>query len=149
MLRALFASDGTVSPLILRLALGAMIFPHGAQKLLGWFGGYGYAGTMQHFTENMNIPYIFALAAVLAEFFGGVGLILGLATRLSAALVGFTLAVGAAMSHLQHGFFMNWSGQQAGEGFEFHLLAVAMAAALAITGSGRWGLDRLIAEQWR
>jgi len=147
MLRKALETDQSVSSLILRLGLGIMIFPHGAQKLLGWFGGYGYSGTIQFFTEQMGIPYLFALAAILAEFFGGIGLILGAATRLWAFLVGFTLLVGALMSHVQHGFFMNWSGQQAGEGFEFHLLAVAMAAALTLKGGGRWSLDRPIAAR--
>lgn len=140
----LLKTEANASELILRLALGIMIFPHGAQKLLGWFGGYGFSGTMQHFTDNMGIPWIFAFAAIVTEFFGGIALVTGFMTRISAALVGFTLLVAAFMGHVQNGFFMNWSGNQAGEGFEFHLLAVAMGAALAIRGGGLWSLDKML-----
>lgn len=147
MLKPLLATNRDSAALVLRIALGVVMFPHGAQKLLGWFGGYGFTGTMQHFTENMGIPYIFALLAILAESFGALGLIVGLGTRIAALGVGVTIGVAALMGHLQHGFFMNWFGNQAGEGFEYHLLVVGMALALVIRGGGQWSLDRLLANK--
>lgn len=128
----------------LRITLGLVIFPHGAQKLLGWFGGYGFTGTMHHFTETMGIPYLFAVLAIVAESFGALGLIVGLTTRVAAFGVGVTIGVAAIMGHVQNGFFMNWFGNQAGEGFEYHLLVVGMALALIIRGGGKWSLDRLL-----
>jgi len=147
MLKKLLETETDMATLILRLGLGLMIFPHGAQKLLGWFGGYGFGGTMQYFTDTMGIPYIFALAAILAEFFGGLALLAGIGTRIAALLVGVTLGVAAGMSHLSNGFFMNWSGTQQGEGLEFFVLALAMSAALMFRGAGSFGLDGLLARR--
>lgn len=147
MLNKLLGTTDDVSATILRIALGLVILPHGVQKLLGWFGGYGFAGTMHHFTENMGIPYIFALLVILGESFGAVGLIVGLGTRIAALGIGAIIGVAALMAHVQHGFFMNWSGKEAGEGFEYHLLVVGMALALVISGGGKWSLDRLLAKQ--
>lgn len=146
MLETLLETKNDISATILRITLGLVIFPHGAQKLLGWFGGYGFGGTMQHFTENMGIPYLFALLAILAESFGALGLIVGLGTRIAALGVGATIGVAAFMGHIQHGFFMNWFGKQAGEGFEYHLLVVGMALALVVSGGGKWSLDRLLSK---
>jgi putative oxidoreductase len=147
MLRRLLATQESFTPMALRIILGLVILPHGAQKLLGWFGGYGFSGTMHHFTENMGIPFIFALLAILAESFGALGLVVGLGTRIAALGVGATIGVAALMVHVQHGFFMNWFGGQAGEGFEYHLLVVGMALALVVSGGGKWSLDRLIARK--
>ena len=147
MLRRLLATQEDFTPTVLRIILGLVILPHGAQKLLGWFGGYGFTGTMHHFTENMGIPLVFALLAILAESFGALGLIAGLATRVAALGVGATIGVAALMVHVQNGFFMNWFGNQAGEGFEYHLLAVGMALALVVSGGGKWSLDRLLARE--
>jgi len=144
MLRKLLTTQDNLSFTVLRIFLGLVILPHGTQKLLGWFGGHGFSGTMQHFTEGMGIPFVFALLAIIAESFGSLGLIVGLCTRIAALGVGVTIGVAALMVHLPNGFFMNWSGKQAGEGFEFHLLVVGMALALVIGGGGRWSLDRLI-----
>lgn len=147
MLYKLIATKGDFSTAILRLVLGLVMLPHGAQKLLGWFGGNGFAGTMHHFTDVMGIPYLFALLAVLAEFFGALGLLTGLLTRVAAFGVGATIGVAALMVHVKNGFFMNWFGTQAGEGYEYHLLVVAMALVLVMTGGGRWSLDGLIAKK--
>ncbi|PLY03919.1 MAG: hypothetical protein C0624_06505 [Desulfuromonas sp.] len=146
MYKKIFATNNNWSSLIIRVTLGLVIFPHGAQKLLGWFGGYGFSGTMGFFTESMGIPAAFALLAIIAESFGALGLIVGLTTRIAAFGVGTTIGVAALMAHTQNGFFMNWSGQQAGEGFEFHLLVVGMALALMISGGGKWSLDRAVAK---
>jgi len=145
MLNKLLATKNATAITVLRITLGLVIFPHGAQKLLGWFGGYGFTGTMNFFTANLGIPYIFALLAILAELFGSLGLIVGLGTRIAALGIGVTLTVAALMAHVPNGFFMNWLGNQAGEGFEFHLLVVGMALALILSGGGKWSLDRLLA----
>lgn len=147
MFRLLVATDSSWAALITRVTLGVVILPHGLQKLFGWFGGHGFAGTMHHFTENLGIPTVFALLAIIAESFGALGLIVGLLTRVAALGVGATIGTAAVMVHLQYGFFMNWFGNQAGEGFEYHLLVVGMALALIISGGGRWSLDRLVAER--
>jgi len=132
----------------LRLALGLVILPHGAQKLLGWFGGYGFRGTMGWFTGTMHIPYLFGLLAIIAEFFGPLALLAGLLTRPAALGIAAVMVVAAITSHRQHGFFMNWFGNQQGEGFEFHILAASMAAVLVLTGAGAWSLDYLIASSF-
>jgi len=147
MLKKLLATQDNVSVTILRITLGLVIFPHGAQKLLGWFGGYGFAGTMNFFTGDMGIPYVFALMAVLAESVGSIGLILGLFTRICAFGVGTTIAVAALMVHVKNGFFMNWFGTQAGEGFEYHILVVGMALTLLIAGGGRWSIDSILSKE--
>jgi putative oxidoreductase len=121
-----------------------MILAHGAQKLLGLFGGYGYSGTMQFFTGSLHIPWIFALAAILIEFFGGIALILGAFTRIAAFLVSLELAVAASMLHVGNGFFMNWSGQQKGEGIEFFILVVGIGIALILGGGGACAVDNLL-----
>jgi putative oxidoreductase len=147
MWKNLLRTDHDIAPLVLRLTLGIVIFPHGAQKLLGWFGGYGFAGTMQFFTQTMGIPWILALLVVIAEFFGALALIAGFLTRLSAFGIGSVMAGAIAMVHWQHGFFMNWSGQQAGEGFEFHLLAIGIAIALMVKGGGAASVDGELARR--
>lgn len=149
MLKRILATQDALSLTVLRLFLGLVMLPHGAQKLLGWFGGHGFSATMQHFTDGMGIPFVFALLAILAESFGSLGLIVGLCTRIAALGVGVTIGVAALMVHLENGFFMNWTGKQTGEGFEFHLLVVGMALALVIGGGGKWSLDRLITEEKR
>jgi putative oxidoreductase len=146
MWRALFQTDLSIAPTILRIVLGVAMFPHGAQKLLGWFGGYGYAGTMQFFTQNMKIPAVFAALAILAEFFGSLGLIFGVGTRIAALGIGAVMVVAVLTSHLDHGFFMNWAGNQKGEGFEYHILAAGIALTLLIVGGGRFSIDRLFAR---
>lgn len=129
------------SLLIARIILGIVIAGHGSQKLLGWFGGYGFDGTMQFFTTMVGLPYILALLIVLAESLGMVALILGFGTRLfSVSLI--PIMLGAIITtHGQFGFFMNWSGTQAGEGFEFHLLVIALAAVLSLNGAGTYSID--------
>jgi putative oxidoreductase len=130
---------------LLRLFLGVVFFPHGAQKALGWFGGPGFAGTMGAFTQQMRIPKQLAFLAIAAEFAGSLGLVLGLLTRLAAFGIFATMLVAAAMVHRKVGFFMNWTGNQKGEGFEFHLLASGMALALMLAGGGKLSADRALA----
>jgi len=130
--------------LVLRLALGLVILPHGAQKLLGWFGGYGFQGTMGYFTQTMHIPYLLGVLAIIAEFFGGLALLAGVLTRPAALGIGVVMVVAAVLANRSHGFFMNWFGNQQGEGFEFHILAAGMALVLVITGGGAWSLDHVL-----
>lgn len=139
---SLVATGDSLAPLFLRLSLGIMILPHGLQKTFGWFGGYGFNGTMGYLTNTVGAPWILALLAILAESVGGLMLIAGAGTRVAALGVGAVMVV-AAMTHWSNGFFMNWSGAQKGEGFEFHLLAVGIAVALLILGGGRFSVDSL------
>jgi len=127
--------------LVLRLVLGSVFFAHGAQKVLGWFGGYGLGPTLQMFTQYMHIPAPFAWLAIAAEFLGGLGLIFGVFTRLAAFGIAVDMIVAVAMVHWKNGFFMNWGGKQAGEGFEYHLLAIAICIALMMMGAGRASID--------
>ncbi len=145
MLAWLVQSDGTWVPLILRLALAVVIFPHGAQKLLGWFGGYGFKGTMGYFTGS-GIPAPLALLAIIAEFFGSLGVAVGLLTRVAAFGIACVMVVAIFKVHAPNGFFVNWSGNQKGEGYEFHLLAIGLALALIIGGAGLWSLDACVAR---
>ncbi|MBC7693488.1 MAG: DoxX family protein [Methylotenera sp.] len=126
---------------LLRLTLGLVMFPHGAQKALGWFGGYGFSGTMNFFTQRMGIPAVFGVLAIAAEFLGALGLITGLLTRIAAFGIALTMAVAILTAHLPNGFFMNWYGTQKGEGFEYHLLALGLAVAVIIRGGGAASID--------
>jgi putative oxidoreductase len=126
---------------ILRLVLGIVFFAHGAQKTLGWFGGYGYSGTMGFFTHQMGIPAVFAFLAICAEFLGSLGLISGFLTRIAAFGIFCNMVVAVALVHFNNGFFMNWAGNQKGEGFEYHLLAAAVAVVLMIAGAGALSVD--------
>lgn len=145
-LTKIFSTDNSFSTLLLRVALGAVFFPHGAQKVLGWFGGYGFAGTMGFFTDTLHIPAVFALLAIAAEFAGAIGLIAGFFTRIAALGIAGVMTVAITM-HWQYGFFMNWFGNQKGEGIEYHLLALAIALALILRGGGKWSADRVIAAK--
>jgi putative oxidoreductase len=149
MIRRLGATDDSAATSILRVGLGAVFFAHGAQKMLGWFGGFGYAGTMNFFTGTMHIPAPLAFLAIAAEFFGGLGLILGFLTRIAAFGIGVNMLVAIMTVHRDFGFFMNWTGTQKGEGFEFHLLVVAMVAFLMIRGAGAFSVDRVLSAPVR
>jgi putative oxidoreductase len=147
MIRRLFKTDGTISGTILRVLLGIVIFPHGAQKLLGWFGGGGFTASMRWFESSFHIPTIFALLAILAESVGAVALIAGFFTRIAALAISVNMLVAVALVHGKVGFFMNWGGTAKGEGFEYHILAVAIGIALMIRGGGRWSVDGVIAKK--
>ena len=121
-----------------------MFFAHGAQKLLGWFGGYGFTGTMGFFTQQMHIPAPFAFLAICAEFFGGLGLIVGLLSRIAAFGIVCNMLVAVATVHVHNGFFMNWTGQQKGEGFEYHLLALALLLVVLVKGAGALSIDHAL-----
>jgi putative oxidoreductase len=128
----------------LRVVLGIVFFAHGAQKVLGWFGGPGYAGTMSFFTQTLGIPVSLAALASLAEFLGGLGLLLGFLSRIAAFGIVVDMLVALFLVHLPNGFFMNWFGNKPGEGFEFHLLAIVIGAVIMVRGAGAVSLDRAI-----
>jgi putative oxidoreductase len=144
-MKRLMGTSNDVALTMLRVVLGVVFFAHGAQKMLGWFGGYGFHGTMGAFTQ-MGMPAALAFLIICTEFFGGLGLIVGLLTRIAALGIGGLMVGAIFMVHLPNGFFMNWMGTQKGEGFEYHLLALAMAGALLLRGAGAFSLDRTLSK---
>lgn len=147
-MKAFFQTDESINNLIIRILLGIVIFPHGAQKLLGWFGGYGLEGTLGFFTNQMGMPFIVAILVILGESLGALGLITGFLTRFCATGILVTMAGAIIMSHGSNGFFMNWSGKQGGEGFEYHILAIALCLPLIISGGGRLSADGFITKRF-
>lgn len=147
-MKKIFQTNESSALAVLRVVLGIVLFPHGAQKLLGWFGGYGFSATMGYLTSSAGLPWIVALLVIVIEFFGALALILGFATRVVTIGI-FTLFTGIIFtSHMANGFFMNWSGQAAGEGFEYHLLVIGMAVTLLISGGGKWSVDSLLQKKF-
>ena len=144
-MRALLRTDDSLPLMIVRLALGIVMLPHGAQKALGLFGGPGYTGTMAMFTSQ-GMPAALAFLVILGESAGSLGLIVGFLSRIAGFGISCIMLGAIAMVHLPNGFFMNWSGQQAGEGFEYHILALGMALAVLVGGGGKSSVDRAIVE---
>ena len=126
---------------VARLVVGVVFFAHGAQKVLGWFGGSGFNATMQVFTQQLRIPVPIAVLVILAEFLGGMGLIVGLLSRIAALGVILTMIGAIAMVNRHHGLFMDWYGTRRGHGFEYHLLAIALALVVVIKGAGPVSVD--------
>lgn len=147
-MKTFFQTDESINNLIIRVVLGIVMFPHGAQKLLGWFGGYGLEGTLGFFTNQLGIPMIVAILVILGESLGALGLITGFMTRLCAAGILIIMTGAIVMSHGANGFFMNWSGKQGGEGFEYHLLAIALCLPLLISGGGLFSADGFITKRF-
>jgi putative oxidoreductase len=131
------------SPLIARLAAGIVMFPHGAQKVLGWFGGPGFVGIMG-LLHGMHIPAAIAVLDPIAEFFGSIALVIGLLSRVAALGILCVMLAAVGLVHYANGFFMNWSGQQHGEGFEYHLLMIALCLIVIVKGGGAWSADRAL-----
>lgn len=146
MIRMIFGTQNDLAGLIMRLTLGAVMLPHGLQKVFGLFGGAGLQATLHSFTTRLGLPMPVAILVILAESAGALGLIFGFCTRLCALGIALVMGGAIAMVHWQHGFFMNWFGRQAGEGFEYHLLAIGLALALLVHGGGKWSLDQRIAR---
>ena len=142
MKQQLFKTNDDWTGLILRLTLGLILFPHGAQKLMGAFGGYGFNGTMSYFTETLQLPWIVALLVIVIEFVGAIALVVGFASRIWAGMIGVLMIGIIFSSHIDNGFFMNWFGTQKGEGFEYHLLAIGLSLAIIFNGSGKWAIDQ-------
>jgi putative oxidoreductase len=130
---------------IIRLMLGLVFFAHGAQKMLGWFGGYGFSGTLSAFSRS-GMPIPLALFVILTEFFGSVALICGAFARVASGAIALLMVGAIAMVHAHFGFYMNWFGQQKGEGFEYHLLAIGLAVAVLVRGAGSFSIDGLLSK---
>lgn len=148
MLKLLAATDNSPAQFLIRLALGVVIFPHGMQKVFGWFGGPGYGATVTAFSA-MGFPLWAIMLLMVSEVFGSLLLVLGLFTRVWALAIGAAIAVCLKINHLQYGFFMNWFGQQQGEGYEYHILVLGIALALVVRGGGMLSLDRIFARDRR
>ena len=144
MLGWLVGTQGDVVPLVLRLTLAVVMFAHGAQKALGWFGGSGLRATLDLLRKS-GVPSPVAVLAIMAEFLGPLGLAVGLLTRVAALGIAAVMLGAILTVHGQHGFFMNWYGKEQGEGFEYHVLAIGLAVALVLNGAGVWSLDAVIA----
>jgi len=140
-MKRLLSTENDCTLAIIRVVLGVIFFAHGSQKVLGWFGGYGFHGTMGFFTNQLHIPALFAFLAIMVEFLGGIGLILGLLTRIAAFGIACEMLVAVLMIHYQFGLFMNWAGTQKGEGFEYHLLVIAITIMLIVKGGGGLSVD--------
>lgn len=143
MKKKLYSAGDSYAPLALRLLLSIVIFPHGAQKLFGWFGGFGYDGTMAYFTQTVGLPWFLGFAVIIIEFFGPIFILLGFATRLWSFGIMAVMA-GIIITTINQYFFMNWFGKQPTEGFEFFLLAIGMSVSLLISGAGKYSLDSFI-----
>jgi len=146
-MKRLLATTDDPAFTVMRLVLGVVFFAHGSQKVLGWFGGYGFSATMGVFTSQLHIPTVIAFLAIAAEFFGSLGLILGLLTRIAAFGIAANMVAAIVMVHMRFGFFANWSGHQQGEGYEYHLLVLALTIALMIGGGGALSADRALSTQ--
>jgi putative oxidoreductase len=146
MLTTFFATDSSRTALFQRVALGLVMLPHGLQKTLGWFGGSGFTETMALFSTALGLPAVVAAPVIAAESAGAVALVAGLATRLSAFGIVAVMSGAIWLAHVPNGFFMNWSGQQGGEGFEYHLLALALALPLVVNGGGAASVDGWLAR---
>lgn len=145
----LMETSGGRTATLLRVVLGLVMLPHGAQKLFGWFGGLGFAGTVEYFQQGWSIPAIVTVLVIIAEFFGALALIAGFMTRFSAASIAVVMLGAIYFETWQFGFFMNWFGQQAGEGIEYHVLAIAQALALVLLGGGWLSMDDLLHRRRR
>jgi len=144
----LLATNGDWVLTIARVVLGIAFFAHGAQKLLGWFGGPGLEATVRTFHDHLGIPTPLVYLAIAAEFFGGLGLIVGLLSRIAALGVAITMLVAMFKVHWQFGFFINWFGDKQGHGIEYHLLAIALALVVIVHGAGALSLDRALYRQF-
>jgi putative oxidoreductase len=131
---------------IARILLGIIFFGHGAQKMLGWYGGPGLANSMRTFTEHLHLPSTLAFLVIAGELFGGIGLIVGLFSRIAALVIALTMVGAIATVHFRFGLFLNWFGNQKGHGIEYHLLVIALALVVVVKGAGAFSVDRLVYE---
>lgn len=143
MFSKIFRTNPDIVPAIIRVVVGVLFFAHGAQKMLGWWGGPGFSAMMRGF-ESQGIPAFFAFLAIAAEFFGGIGMVLGFLTRIAAFGISVNMIVAILTVHLKNGLFMNWTGQQKGEGFEYHLLVLAITFSIMLVGAGAFSIDGMI-----
>jgi putative oxidoreductase len=146
MKKIIFSTKNTFAPLTLRLFLAIVLFPHGAQKLLGWYNGFGFSNSMKYFTDTVGLPWVVGFSVILIEFFGPIALILGIGTRIFGIGI-IAVMLGVIVTSFNQFFFMNWFGNQPSEGYEFFLLAIGMAGSLVVSGAGRYSLDMIIANR--
>ncbi|MBI3136494.1 MAG: DoxX family protein [Bacteroidetes bacterium] len=137
----IFKTNNDWTGIVTRLTIGLILLPHGAQKMLGMFGGYGFSGTMDFFTGTMHLPWIIGFLVIIIEFIGALALIAGFASRIWSGFIILLFSGIIFTSHLDHGFFMNWFGNQKGEGYEYHLLVIGLSIATLINGSGKYSVD--------
>ena len=147
MLTWLLGTDGDWVIAIVRIVLGVVFFAHGAQMALGWFGGAGLQSTVRVFREQLRIPAPLALLSVAAEFLGGLGLIVGLLSRIAALGIAVVMIVALLAVHRKFGFFMNWYGEKQGHGIEYHILVLALALTVMIKGAGAFSLDQVLYQR--
>jgi putative oxidoreductase len=147
LLQRLVRTDATFHAAVARLTLGLVMLPHALQKGLGWFGGHGFRGTYEGFTARMGIPGPIAFLAILAELVGALALVTGVLTRVAALAIMGVMLGAIVFAHLPNGFFMNWTGTQAGEGFEYHLLAIGLALVVLLAGGGQASIDRALMKR--
>ncbi|HTZ90122.1 MAG TPA: DoxX family protein [Alloacidobacterium sp.] len=145
-MKPIVATTNDITLAICRLVLGIIFFIHGAQLALGWFGGFGFSGSMHFMTVQLHIPALFAVIAILAQFLGGIGLIVGLLSRIAAFGIACVMLVAVIKIHLAVGFFMNWYGAQKGEGYEYHLLVLAICLLIFVKGSGALSIDQILSK---
>jgi putative oxidoreductase len=140
-LQTLLKTSDSTPIFIARVSLGIVMFPHGAQEALGWFGGSSFSGTMSFFTGQLHIPALLAFLSIAAEFAGSIALIAGFLSRVAAFSLAVNMLVATLLVHVPNGFFMNWFGNQKGEGFEYHLLAIGLGLVVMVAGAGKWSID--------
>lgn len=145
--KALETDESNTALFIQRVLLGGVILPHGLQKALGWLGGYGFDATMGYLTDSVGLPAPIAFLVIAAESLGALALIFGLGTRLASLGIAAVMLGAVLTTHLPHGFFMNWMGDAAGEGFEYHLLALGLAIPTMVWGGGRLSIDGWLARR--
>jgi putative oxidoreductase len=145
MFKEFLRTDNSPAQLFVRVALGVVMFPHGAQKVLGWFSGPGITKTIEVF-GSMGFPMWAVIALMAVESLGSLLLIAGFLTRLWAVGIGTSITICMFMNHVQHGFFMNWFGQQKGEGYEYHILVIGICLALLVKGGGMLSVDRALSR---
>src|SRR2546423_1082550 len=146
MIESLTATHGDWVVGVARIVLGIIFFGHGAQKMLGWYGGPGLASSMRSFTEHLHLPSALAFLVIAGELFAGIGLIVGLFSRIAALIIALTIVGAIATVHFRFGLFLNWFGSQEGHGIEYHLLAITLALVIVVQGAGAFSLDRLLHE---
>ena len=146
MIESLTGTHGGWAVAIARIVLGIVFFAHGAQKMLGWYGGPGLASSMRAFTEHLHLPSTLAFLVIAGELFSGIGLIIGLFSRIAALVIALTMVGAIATVHFRFGLFLNWFGNQKGHGIEYHLLAIALALVVVVKGAGAFSVDRLVYE---
>ncbi len=147
MFRKLLSTPNDPTLTLARIILAVIFFAHGSQKMFGFFGGRGASGTIALFEQTMGIPAPLTVLAMIAEVFGAAGLFLGLFSRIAALGVLVVMLVAPFANHLYPNFFMNWTGRQVGEGYEYHLLAIALIVTILVRGAGALSLDRTISSR--